>query len=164
MQATLHTDLIAQIIDSRVPKTEREHAAAREIELLRDQLQRATSLPTATEAARNVALEKKVDQQQAEIERLRGLVEECAVFLKEDETPAQRIARERADTDAVLKLLLNEKRRTERLRGLLRPFANLPVLDLGQCQRHPEVAVLAINGVAITANDVLAAKEALGDD
>jgi len=42
-----------------------------EIERLRDNLQRATSMPTATEAARNVALEKKVDQQQAEIERLR---------------------------------------------------------------------------------------------
>jgi chromosome segregation ATPase len=50
-----------------------------------------------------------------EIERLRGLVEECAVFLKEDETPAQRIARERADTEAVLKLLLKEKRRTQKL-------------------------------------------------
>jgi hypothetical protein len=53
-----------------------------EIERLRDQLQRATSLPTATEAARNVALEKKVDQQQAEIERLRGLFHEHDEFLR----------------------------------------------------------------------------------
>ena len=49
----------------------KHHACAlREIERLRDDLQRATSMPMATEAARNVALEKKVDQQQAEIERL----------------------------------------------------------------------------------------------
>ena len=52
----------------------------------------------------------------AEIERLRSLVDACSVYLKEDETPAQRIERERADTEAVLKLLLKEKRAVERLR------------------------------------------------
>ena len=52
----------------------------------------------------------------AEIERLRELVDACAIYLKEDETPAQRIERERVDTDAVLKLLLKEKREVERLR------------------------------------------------
>lgn len=41
------------------------------------------------------------------------LVAECEPFLKEDETPAQCIARNRADTDAVLTLLVKEKRRTE---------------------------------------------------
>lgn len=35
-QATPHETLIAQLLDSRVPKTEREHAAAREIQRLRD--------------------------------------------------------------------------------------------------------------------------------
>lgn len=34
-QATPHDDLIGQIMDSRVPKNEREWAAAREIEALR---------------------------------------------------------------------------------------------------------------------------------
>ena len=33
-QATPHHELIAQILDSRVPKNEREHAAAEEIERL----------------------------------------------------------------------------------------------------------------------------------
>lgn len=37
--ATPHNELIAQLLDSRVPKTEREHAAAREIERLRKLLQ-----------------------------------------------------------------------------------------------------------------------------
>jgi hypothetical protein len=36
--ATPHNELIAQLLDSRVPKSEREHAAAREIERLRDAL------------------------------------------------------------------------------------------------------------------------------
>jgi flagellar biosynthesis chaperone FliJ len=45
-----------------------------EIERLKDDLQRATSMPMATEAARNVALERKVDQQKAEIEQLRKVI------------------------------------------------------------------------------------------
>lgn len=35
-KSTPHETLIAQLLDSRVPKTEREHAAAREIQRLRD--------------------------------------------------------------------------------------------------------------------------------
>lgn len=35
-QARPHCELIAELLDSRRPKTEREHAAAREIERLRD--------------------------------------------------------------------------------------------------------------------------------
>lgn len=34
-QARRHDELIAELLDSRIPKTEREHAAAREIERLR---------------------------------------------------------------------------------------------------------------------------------
>lgn len=34
-QARRHDELIAELLDSRAPKTEREHAAAREIERLR---------------------------------------------------------------------------------------------------------------------------------
>lgn len=45
-QATLHHELIAQLLDSRIPKTEREHAAAREIERLRaDLLQELVEAP-----------------------------------------------------------------------------------------------------------------------
>jgi len=36
--ATTHADLIAAIMDPKVPKTEREHAAGREIEKLREQI------------------------------------------------------------------------------------------------------------------------------
>ena len=41
MQATPHKELLAQLMDSRVPKSEREHAAAREIEGLRVLLAKA---------------------------------------------------------------------------------------------------------------------------
>lgn len=37
-QAIPHATLIAELLDSRVPKTEREHAAAREIEKLKASL------------------------------------------------------------------------------------------------------------------------------
>ena len=36
--ATPHKELIEQLMDSRIPKTEREHAARREIEMLREAL------------------------------------------------------------------------------------------------------------------------------
>ena len=45
-QARPHSELIAQLLDSRIPKTEREHAAAREIERLRaDLLQELVDAP-----------------------------------------------------------------------------------------------------------------------
>ena len=49
-QATPHSVLIEQLMDSRIPKTEREHAARREIEMLREALR----LP-AQQAAEPVA-------------------------------------------------------------------------------------------------------------
>ena len=48
--ATPHNELIAQLLDSRVPKSEREHAAAREIERLREQLRLATVDQATAEA------------------------------------------------------------------------------------------------------------------
>jgi hypothetical protein len=47
-QATPHSQLISELMDSRVPKTEREHAAAREIERLRAALeQQEQAVPVA---------------------------------------------------------------------------------------------------------------------
>jgi hypothetical protein len=40
-QATPHNTLIGELMDSRIPKTEREHAAAREIERLRQAIEQA---------------------------------------------------------------------------------------------------------------------------
>ncbi len=39
-QARPHCELIAELLDSRQPKTEREHAAVREIERLRHDIER----------------------------------------------------------------------------------------------------------------------------
>jgi hypothetical protein len=45
--ATPHDQLIAELLDSRIPKTEREHAAAREIERLREALAEPEQQPIA---------------------------------------------------------------------------------------------------------------------
>jgi anti-sigma factor ChrR (cupin superfamily) len=42
-QARPHGELIRELLDSRIPKSEREHAAAREIERLRDALEEIRS-------------------------------------------------------------------------------------------------------------------------
>ena len=47
------------------------------------------------------------------------LIAECAKYLKDGETPVQRIERERRDTDAALTLLIREKARTKALEELL---------------------------------------------
>ncbi|HEY8342643.1 MAG TPA: hypothetical protein VIK75_06555 [Calditerricola sp.] len=43
-----HDELIRELLDSRVPKSEREHAAAREIERLREKVERFKSMTEAT--------------------------------------------------------------------------------------------------------------------
>jgi hypothetical protein len=50
-QATPHSQLISELMDSRVPKTEREHAAAREIERLREALEQPEQSITPRELA-----------------------------------------------------------------------------------------------------------------
>jgi len=50
-----------------------------------------------------------------DVRELRQMLADCEQYLKEDETPAQRIERERRDTEAVLNLLIREKRKTEEL-------------------------------------------------
>ena len=45
---------------------------------------------------------------------------DCKQYLKDGETPAQRIERERRDTDAVLTLLVREKEKTAAMEELLR--------------------------------------------
>lgn len=47
MKSTPHKQLIDELLDSRIAKTEREHAAAREIEKLRDRLAQPEQEPVA---------------------------------------------------------------------------------------------------------------------
>ncbi len=61
-QARPHCELIAELLDSRQPKTEREHAAVREIERLRHDIERHIAI--ASEHA-------------TECERLRAEIAEC---------------------------------------------------------------------------------------
>lgn len=56
---------------------------------------------------------------EGDVRALRQMVADCDVYLKEGETPAQRIERERRDTEAVLNLLIREKQRTEAMREVM---------------------------------------------
>ena len=51
------------------------------------------------------------------LSRAEVLVESCAPFLKDDETPAECIRRNRKDVDGCLTLLIAEKRKNEALRA-----------------------------------------------
>ncbi len=51
----------------------------------------------------------------AELLRLHALVSACEPYLKEDETPAERIERERRDTEAVCRLYAKERERNVEL-------------------------------------------------
>lgn len=74
-QATPHETLLAELLDSRVPKSEREHAAAREVERL-------------TAALRHEA--DCVEAAKAEIERLTAERDELRRQLAEAEPDARR--------------------------------------------------------------------------
>ena len=67
---------------------------------------------------------------------LRMILDGLAPYLKEDETPAQRIERERKDTDMVMRLLANEKRKTERLEDMLKRMLEAPVTQIGVPWKH----------------------------
>lgn len=54
-----------------------------------------------------------------DVRELRQMLADCDQYLKEGETPAQRIERERRDTEAVLNLLIREKQRTEAMREVM---------------------------------------------
>lgn len=57
--ATSHEQLIGELLDSRIPKTEREHAAAREIEQLRYDAAKWQSLAKCYEQVCDILQGKK---------------------------------------------------------------------------------------------------------
>ena len=59
-QATPHEQLIGELMDSTIPKTEREHAAAREIERLQDLLAFALSRQNFHSGSDNVLVFRDV--------------------------------------------------------------------------------------------------------
>lgn len=62
---------------------------------------------------------------------VRQMLVDCEHYLKEGETPAQRIERERRDTEAVLNLLIREKQKTERMADLLHRMLEAPTTQIG---------------------------------
>lgn len=59
------------------------------------------------------------------LSRTEALVEACAPFLKDDETPAECIARNRRDVNGCLTMLIDERRKVESLRSQLAEYERL---------------------------------------
>jgi len=97
-QARRHDELIAELLDSRIPKTEREHAAAREIEALRTEaeqhLRQAMSNGAKARAAQAQAnnLRTEVERLQAEVERWKRVNAEQVKLHVKAEIRAERLA------------------------------------------------------------------------
>jgi len=62
-----------------------------------------------------------------ELRRLHALVSACEPFLKEDETPAQRIERERRDTEAMCRLYARERALNAELLEALQSLIDMDV-------------------------------------
>jgi len=67
---------------------------------------------------------------EGDVRDLRQMLADCAQYLKDGETPAQRIERERRDTESVLNLLIREKQKTERMSAALRDLVALEDMRL----------------------------------
>lgn len=85
------------------------------------------------------------EEVKGDVRNLRQMLAECEPYLKEGETPAQRIQRERRDTEAVLNLLIREKRKSERMVEALRLIASTTT-DHGA--REEAEQALGTDGVA----------------
>ena len=60
-------------------------------------------------------------------------MDECAPFLKDGETPVERIRRERKDTSALLNILQDEREKVERLQRMLKEAAfgpDVPIVEM----------------------------------
>lgn len=84
----------------------------------RDELVRKLRGHSATWSSQRAAADL-IEQQAIEIARLRALVDACAPYLKDGETPAERIERERADNSALLSVMATRTKECEALRAQL---------------------------------------------
>ena len=78
---------------------------------------------------RNAALMER-DHAEAERDRLRALVEECAPYLKDGETPIQRIERDFKDSQALLAMLAKDRAERDRLRDALELYNSAIRVDV----------------------------------
>ena len=75
--------------------------------------------PGSYDSNRANRLEDEVEELRKEAGSLRARLAECSPFLKDEETPAECIARNRRDVDGCLTMLVAEKRKTESLAARL---------------------------------------------
>lgn len=67
---------------------------------------------------------------------LQATLNACAIYLKDGETPAQRIHRDHCDALALMSLLAQEKRKSEALLEALK-HAEAALADIGDADREP---------------------------
>lgn len=72
------------------------------------------------EVVRTVKLDVMHNDAACELRRQDELLAACEPYLKDGETPAERIQRERRDTNAALTLLAREKRKSEAMLAALK--------------------------------------------
>ena len=77
-----------------------------------------------------------VDELEAERDALQATLNACAIYLKDGETPAQRIHRDHCDALALMSLLAQEKRKSEALLEALK-HAEAALADIGDADREP---------------------------
>jgi hypothetical protein len=85
----------------------------------------------------------------AELRRLHDLVDACEPYLKEGETPAERIERERGDTEAVCRLYAKEREKNVELLEALKLAVRQNEHDMlmtGEELRVARAAIAAAEG------------------
>lgn len=73
---------------------------------------------------------------------MHDLLAACEPYLKDGETPAERIERERRDTTAALELLIREKRKTEVMLAALKRIRETRVFLGGIAQSMLDDAIM----------------------
>ena len=94
-----------------------------------------------------------LEEAAAELRRLHDLVDACEPYLKEGETPAERIERERGDTEAVCRLYAKEREKNiellEALRTAVDHLEGMPDQeDVAACVVKARAAIAKAEGEA----------------
>ena len=98
----------------------------------------------ATELALMLESRRLNEVAAAELRRLDALIEACTPYLKDGETPAERIQRERKDTEAMTRLYAKERAKTEALLAALKEVLRLYIPDRHQADTKIKEARAAI--------------------
>jgi hypothetical protein len=110
---------MAQFVSRAREAADRIESDAAELRRLHAENERLTTL-----LADVGQVEAELAEKSDEVHRLHALVAACEPYLKEGETPAERIERERRDTEAVCRLYAKERERNVELLEALKDMVD----------------------------------------